>query len=272
MIKIQKTPSDRPAIKFVRGPRKGKDKLIEATKELIKRYNKYKSEIDKNKKSFTFDSSLYAHHKIKNKLKELQHDKCCFCEAKLTHTSHGDVEHFRPKKAYKQNDKDKYLYPGYFWLAYNWENLFFSCQLCNQRHKGNLFPLFDKTSRMLNYNGKISSEKYIFIHPSLDNPEEHITFNYEVPIPKNSSKRGELTINKLGLNRIKLNEHRLTQLKDFLDLINIIKLFPDIPEMKPHHENAKNLIRLKIFDKMKPESEYSLMFKALYENEIKHIL
>ena len=147
MIKINKLANQRPAIKFRSGPNKGKDKLKLATKKLKDEYNADPAAFDAGSKKFEFDSGLYGHKSIKTKLKSLQSKKCCFCEAKVPHIAHGDIEHFRPKGGYKQKDDDDLGRPGYFWLAYDWKNLYFSCQLCNQRHKKNLFPLKDPNKR-----------------------------------------------------------------------------------------------------------------------------
>lgn len=272
MIRIQKTPSDRPSIIFSRGPRKGLDKLEEATKALKARYLQYKTDIKLGKKKFKFDSNLYGHKAIKAALKRLQHNKCCFCEAKISHIAYGDVEHFRPKAAYKRFARDSYQYPGYYWLAYNWDNLFFSCQRCNQEYKRNLFLLADETTRVLSHEGDISTEEYIFLHPSHDNPEEHITFEYEVPKAKNNSLRAKETIERLGIDRFDLNEHRYQQLKKYLDMLHIIEQYPDIPAMKPHHDAAKAYLKVSIHKDMRPEAEYSAMFKTFYEKRIRAIL
>jgi len=195
-----------------------------------------------------------------------------FCEAKVDHISYGDVEHFRPKAAYKQLETDDYCYPGYFWLAYDWDNLFFSCQLCNQRHKKNLFPLIDLTTRMIDPEGDLAVETPLFLHPVHDNPEDHIVFIEEVPRHLPGSIRGEATINSLGLDRLKLNEDRRMSLQHVIDIINIIELYPDIPEMKIYHEKAKKYLQNNISNLMKPTSEYSLMFKSLYKQRIKALL
>src|SRR5687768_2476393 len=51
---------------------------------------------------FDFSSAIYAHDSVKELLKHIQDHKCCFCEAKVSHISHGDIEHFRPKAAFRQ--------------------------------------------------------------------------------------------------------------------------------------------------------------------------
>ena len=73
---------------------------------------------EQSKRKFDFKSSIYGHQSVKTALLSMQHDKCCFCESKVTAISYGDVEHYRPKAAYKQNKSDKLSETGYYWLAY----------------------------------------------------------------------------------------------------------------------------------------------------------
>lgn len=80
---------------------------------------------------------------LKNLLADLSHDKCWYCEVKQERSDNA-VDHFRPKS----------LYP---WLAFEKNNLRYSCTYCNSRRKnpetgeaegkGDSFPLFDETQR-----------------------------------------------------------------------------------------------------------------------------
>ena len=54
--------------------------------------------------------------------------KCAYCESPTDTVAHGDVEHFRPKSRY-------------WWLAYCYDNYVYACQICNQVHKGDTFPV-----------------------------------------------------------------------------------------------------------------------------------
>jgi uncharacterized protein (TIGR02646 family) len=65
----------------------------------------------------------------KKTLKKESSGKCAYCESPTGHVAHGDVEHFRPKSVY-------------WWMAYWYGNYSFSCQICNQTHKGDSFPTF----------------------------------------------------------------------------------------------------------------------------------
>jgi uncharacterized protein (TIGR02646 family) len=159
---------------------------------------------------FEFDSSIYAHDEVKTALRDAQHEKCAFCESVITHISYGDVEHFRPKGASRQSDAAPLRYPGYFWLAYTWDNLFLCCQLCNQRHKRNLFPLRNDRRRARTHNHDLAAEVPQFINPTEDMSAD-ITFDGETAVALTS--RGRLTIEALGLNREELRDYRLRQLQ-----------------------------------------------------------
>lgn len=159
-------------------------------------------------KKFTFDSEIYGHPDVKTALSEAQSRKCCFCESKVTHISYGDVEHFRPKAASCQSDGQPLERPGYFWLAYDWENLFFSCQMCNQRHKKNFFPLADPQHRARSHKDDLSAESPLFVNPADEDPEAFITFHKEVVRAVDGNPRGAITIESLGLYRPNLEEQR----------------------------------------------------------------
>jgi uncharacterized protein (TIGR02646 family) len=160
-----------------------------------------------------FDSSLYGAKSVKNALQKAQHDKCAFCESKVPHIAYGDVEHFRPKAGYRQGPTDPLVRPGYYWLAYEWSNLLFCCQLCNQRFKGNHFPLVDGTRRAKSHHDDIKNEQPLFIHPAIEDPSEFLEFHEEYLRAIDDNPRGKATIEALGLNREKLVEVRRDSLR-----------------------------------------------------------
>lgn len=199
MIRVVK-PDAPPKVlreKGARGPK--------ATKNLTDAY-------DRGQRHFEFNSSIYGDKSVKTALIKAQHGKCCFCESKLRHISHGDVEHFRPKGAFRQKESDPLTKPGYYWLAYEWSNLFLGCELCNRRHKANLFPLVVGEDRARSHNDDVAEERPLFIHPTDGNPEQYIGFRDEIAYPINGRRRAKATIEALGLNRIELEERRYDQL------------------------------------------------------------
>ncbi len=73
-----------------------------------------------------FKSNVWK--EAKPQLKVETGGKCAYCESPTDTVAHGDVEHFRPKSKY-------------WWLAYCYDNYVYACQICNQVHKGDEFPI-----------------------------------------------------------------------------------------------------------------------------------
>ena len=178
-------------------------------------------------KKFTFDNQLYGHEDVKAQLIRDQHEKCCFCEGSFLAHGFGDVEHFRPKAGFKQKATDKLSKPGYYWLAYEWSNLFFSCQICNQKFKKNLFPLVPGATRAINHYSAPKEEAVadtLLVNPALDDPEHHIGFRQEIPYGKD--RKGEESLKVYGLGREKLNEARRKHLKEIHGNTVLAKIKP----------------------------------------------
>lgn len=212
-------------------------------------------------REFEFNSQIYGHPEVKTALQNLQDGKCCFCEAKILHVSYGDVEHYRPKKGWVQATESLNR-PGYYWLAYEWDNLLLACQICNQRHKKNFFPLVNNSNRALSHEANIAEELPFFIKPDKDNPEHFIEFREEIPFPIDGNERGRWTIKMLGLDRETLNERRREKLGLIRDLYNIAKDIPvTTPEIK---QKAIGLIKKRAVELTSDNAEYAAMFRAFF--------
>ena len=59
--------------------------------------------------------------------------KCMYCEGRYVAGSHDDAEHFAPKGEVTEQRR-KVDHPGYYWLAFEWQNILLACQKCNSRH------------------------------------------------------------------------------------------------------------------------------------------
>lgn len=187
-----------------------------------------------------FDSRLYGDASVKEQLISEQHDKCCFCEAKFSDNSYGDVEHYRPKKAYKKRGARSFTYPGYYWLAYNWNNLMFSCEKCNRKYKRNDFPLNNETTRKPydSHPNLLENEDRLLINPLEEDPSAFIEFHDEVPVPRNGSLKGVTSIHAYGLER--LNNSRL----EYLILLEALLAFVEIDI----NNNAQINIAIQMFN------------------------
>lgn len=214
--------------------------------------------------------SLYKSKAIKEKLKTAQKGKCAFCESFFAHISYGDIEHFRPKGGWRQNANDKLSRPGYFWLAYNWDNLFYSCQLCNQRFKKNRFPLENPTQRATPERPDLAIEKPLLVRP--DEPaQEHIEFIAQVP--KGLTRRGRKTIQVLGLDRDELNVHRLKRLREVAASYHYFNYFDGIKkeDRTAEEERLRSALQAKLKNASRPKKEYSSCVASAKKSNFEHV-
>lgn len=177
------------------------------------------------------EAGIYGHLQVKQALIDDQHGKCCYCESRFEATGFGDVEHFRPKAGVRQQPKAPLEKPGYYWLAYDWSNLLFSCEICNRRHKSNLFPLLNPASRARSHNDRISHERPLLPHPCHTNPATELTFNRHIAVAHNASERGKACLQAYGLNRKPLKTRR----EEFLDTLKLVRFAAslDLDRMSP---------------------------------------
>ncbi len=176
---------------------------------------------NRSKLKFSISPAIYNDPSIKKILRKAQHNKCCFCE-KFQHDEYAEVEHYRPKLGYKSKRIDKLQKPGYYWLGYTWENLFFICKPCNVK-KGNIFPLGDETKRAKNHGNLIADEKPFILNPTgtgLNNPRKHIQFDNELVI--GITDEGKATVEACRLDRFGLDLARRAHIDELAERISII--------------------------------------------------
>lgn len=246
MIRIHR-PANAPAVLLTQG---------------LARRSEHETDVSSDPASFssgaatlTFDQAVYAHKTVKTELIAMQHAKCAFCEAKPLHVSDGDVEHFRPKGGTRQTDADRLQRPGYYWLAYDWDNLLFSCERCNRRHKKNLFPLIDQARRAKTPQATTVDETPVFIDPSAEDPEQYISYRDHIPVAIGGNHRGAQTIDALGLRRPELSADR----EEHLERLKVLQAVGSNPAV-PHELRTKAVALLT--KATSAEAEYSLMCRA----------
>ena len=240
-------------VKPVKPPKILTTKGTEQTRKDCAAYDDSPSDYRSGEKKFYIDSQIYGNKSVKNALLLAQHSKCCYCERKLN--SYGAVEHYRPKGAVKQAPQQKQEYPGYYWLAYDWNNLLVSCERCNTSHKGNLFPLIDNNARAGSHRDDITIEQPLLINPAVVEPWDHIRFREDAPEPL--TEIGRITIQYLSLRRAQLEEarrERLAALKICWNFIEVTKNSNDADIQQMRDEAIKFLAA-----SMYPEAEYSAM-------------
>jgi uncharacterized protein (TIGR02646 family) len=165
-----------------------------------------------------FDGSVWSDLKSWL-LTRVFHGKCAYCETRISGGFFGDAEHFRPKGNVtvpgEQGKRGAQLadgnaHSGYYWLAYDWQNLLPACQWCNNL-KSDQFPVegsYEATpapaTRALN-----EVERPLLIYPYEDDPSQFIRFGKGgVVTPVNNHPKGLYTIRVLGLDRKELMDER----------------------------------------------------------------
>ena len=205
---------------------------------------------------FEFKKSIYAHDSVRKALEKAQHCKCCYCESEYQPASWGAVEHFRPKGAVQQERGGARKYPGYYWLAYRWENLLVTCASCNTS-KGAIFPLSDPEARARSHHDDLDEERPLLVDPANEEPRQHIRFRGSASEPL--TKRGRETIRVLGLNKSNLEEDR----RKWLNILKIMKESTELGERVDGEkvEQARRFLEGAVL----PNAKYSSMARCFLD-------
>ncbi|AMW99770.1 hypothetical protein [Rummeliibacillus stabekisii] len=202
-----------------------------------------------------FKFNAYGKPNVKEQLARMFNNKCAYCESKISPVSYGDIEHFRPKTAYHSIDGENLIYPGYYWLAMDWNNLLLSCEVCNRSYKKNKFPLIDENKRKKRHDDEVIEDPLIIdpCHEEM-NPKDYIFFTEEgiIKYKDGEGGKGEKSIQIYGLSRPNLTDNRKILAKELEDkkiqilgYLNTISTLIEFPNPKLFREiiesNLKDL-------------------------------
>jgi uncharacterized protein (TIGR02646 family) len=171
------------------------------------------------------EKTRYRLPEIKEAILAETHGKCAYCESRLLHIHHGDVEHIYPKSL----DVTK---------TFEWKNLTLACEVCNQ-HKSNRDPLIEN-----------------ILDPYETDPEEHFVFLGALIFAKGTVV-GESTRAILELHRAELAEMRKEQLDKVLGIYAVI-LRKDIP-LPARQAIYQDMVEREA----SPKAEYAAMKRSL---------
>lgn len=185
------------------------------------------AQADAGNTAFCFDNKVFAHKTVKEQMMEDQHRKCAYCE-QFKNGDFGCVEHYRPKGGYDLGSGTPLQQPGYYWLAYDWQNLLFSCSECNTSYKRNHFPLVNENARDIEHRD-ITNEEPAIINPVTTDPGDHIEFSEFIIRPKmvdgQESILGKTTIGVFRLNdRKDLKERRRNFWERYQDIHKLLEI------------------------------------------------
>ncbi|RWY75273.1 hypothetical protein [Rhizobium sp. WSM1325] len=173
--------------------------------------------------------TAYKCEAVKTALSGLFGTKCAYCESPYAHLASMEVEHFRPKGGYIDDDGE-FRSPGYYWLAASYDNLLPSCIDCNRERKhfhrtkngqrvptksgkANRFPIAPGTQRATRP-VEMANERPLLLDPCIDNPDQHLRFYADgfvepaTSAEEDQMSKGRATIDVYGLVREALVSER----------------------------------------------------------------
>lgn len=166
--------------------------------------------------------SLVSHYRdpeIKQAIKEDSFDKCIYCESKISHVYHGDVEHIKPKSKYPSE-------------TFSWTNLGYVCAKCNGA-KGDKYD-----------------EELPYVNPYEEDPNNFFFFLGEMIFARKDNDRGKLTELDIEINRPGLLENRRARIKTVRALID--------ESQKLSNEALRQAVLNEVQKEIETDKEYSM--------------
>ena len=205
MIKLTKRPKPRILV----------DKETQWTNELM-------SYINNGTDPPVSVKNRYRHEEIKNEVIIETNGKCAYCESKMLHIDHGDIEHIIPKAIKPE-------------LSFSWNNLTLVCSKCNKNKRDKYY------------------QNIPFLNPYIDEIEDHLWASGPMILNIINSASGKITIREIGLNRIELIEKRI-------EAIDTIQVYIENYENSPSEE-IKEFLKREIIQFTDSDKEYSFIIK-----------
>lgn len=181
------------------------------------------------------DSNKYGNPSIRLQLNTMSYYKCFYCESKLKNMP-SEIDHHIEVSIELQN-------------SYVWNNLYLSCDNCNNKLNHNIIPINLALDPCVNTDQEIQS---------------NLSFEDEIITARNNSIIGLNTITKYRLNSDLLDKRRVAQLKYFYKLLDSIR----IEQIKDggRNLNEDEIEAIKHFKQS--DQPYSLMFKIIIDKII----
>ena len=236
------------------------------------------AENDPEKRADLIDKYRQRWVALRPAMETLSHGKCWYVECTNPGTD-DDVDHYRPKGRIAEDRK----HPGYYWLAFDWQNLRLSCHRANRPRinpeegstggKADHFPLIDPLARAYTPDDNIVQENPCIFDPTDPSDPPLLSFkpNGEVdlsPLVKGDSvieERFRQTRLCLNLNWPTFRDARTELYNEIARLVRRgTKLEPPSPSSRLSEaflNNVKDLVRI-----MSPRRQYSAAARIYVES------
>ena len=189
--------------------------------------------------------ALWAEPVVRRELSSMHNGRCCYCERLRDASRESDIEHFRPKTEVAEKSP---MLPGYWWLAYEWANLFFSCKTCNQQYKRTHFPV--RGTRARSPGDSLNSEEACLLDPAVDDIDGSVGFDWVAQdggvliygVGEND-ERVMTTVKIIGLNRPALAKERWEALLPLKSIAKTMIRAQELGSPQPYTQRVAAQIR-----------------------------
>jgi uncharacterized protein (TIGR02646 family) len=178
----------------------------------IEKLTEFYSSKNRSQKRYDWPFNTEIDDQLKIYLNDVFFGKCGYCETKIN-PDLAKVDRYRPNNGVR--DKNEYFQDLYWWLAFEWDNLIYSCKECNQ-YKANYFPI--KGARALTQNHDLKREHKMLLNPYEDDSSKHLSYDDFGNIHPITDE-GFQTIELLRLDRTYLVEDRRKAGKEIRDAV-----------------------------------------------------
>ena len=199
--------------------------------------------------------------------------KCAYCEDRIVAAYPGDVEHYRPKAEVahysRRGNRNDYEgspnrgrkiidhKPGYWWLAFDWNNWLLACKKCNSSWKANQFPVQKMVLKL--QPGVEQSEDPLLINPFLKDPQGHFKY-WETGKIEAATNEGQASINVCGLDRSSLISERERIASSLMKHLDDLEYYQETQ----NREGVRRTIN-HLWDFCKDEARFAGMARYLVE-------
>jgi predicted ATPase len=168
----------------------------------LKEYDQ-RSQREKAQRRWPFEHDVVQTADVVQALVTLGRGMCAYCE---TLTPTPLVDRFRPTEEAASLDGRTVARDHYWWLAYEWENLYPACPTC-MSHKGKRFPVKGPRAAPAPGRGLPTAEHALFLDPCRDQPERSLAYEEDGRVVA-LDERAATTIEGISLNRVELVANR----------------------------------------------------------------
>lgn len=170
----------------------------------------------KSQRRWPIDPTVIGGKDVVAALRALFFDKCAYCETPVSREDRVPTRH-RPSEEAVQLD-GTVSRDHYWWLAYDWENLYLVCPTCRS-NKGKLFPTEHQRVTPESRGWELVLEQSLLIDPCVDDPNNDLGYRHDGTLLGLTS-RGTTTIDVLGLNRPDLVDARAAAIREVWEAID----------------------------------------------------